>query len=76
MLKCDVMLEMVDDRWGQALQRKADGGVTSDWEAAAASANLGGAISQHRPRSKIVRDISILVDRLMAPAGAQRGRAA
>jgi pilus assembly protein CpaE len=60
----------------KALQRKADGGVTSDWEAAAASANLGGAISQHRPRSKIVRDISVLVDRLMAPAAAQRGRAA
>ncbi|MBS0408903.1 MAG: AAA family ATPase [Proteobacteria bacterium] len=60
----------------KALQRKADGGVTSDWEAAAASANLGGAISQHRPRSKIVRDISVLVDRLMAPANAQRGRAA
>jgi len=60
----------------KALQRKADGGVTSDWEAAAASANLGGAISQHRPRSKIVRDISVLVDRLTAPQGAQRGRAA
>lgn len=60
----------------KALQRKADGGVTSDWEAAAASANLGGAISQHRPRSKIVRDISLLVDRLTAPQGAQRGRAA
>jgi pilus assembly protein CpaE len=60
----------------KALQRKADGGVTSDWEAAAACANLGGAISQHRPRSKIVRDISLLVDRLTAPQGAQRGRAA
>ena len=60
----------------KALQRKADGGVTSDWEAAAASANLGGAISQHRPRSKIVRDINVLVDRLLTPASAQRGRAA
>lgn len=60
----------------KALQRKAEGGVTSDWEAAAASANLGGAISQHRPRSKIVRDISVLVDRLLTPATAQRGRAA
>ncbi|HEX7759586.1 MAG TPA: hypothetical protein VF459_08800 [Caulobacteraceae bacterium] len=60
----------------KALQRRADGGVTSDWEAAAASANLGGAISQHRPRSKIVRDISVLVDRLTTPAAAQRGRAA
>jgi pilus assembly protein CpaE len=54
----------------KALQRKADGGVTSDWEAAAASANLGGAISHHRPRSKIVRDISVIVDRLAQPAGA------
>jgi pilus assembly protein CpaE len=59
----------------KALQRKADGGVTSDWEAAAASVNLGGSISHHRPRSKIVRDIAVLVDRLTAPAEAGRRRA-
>jgi pilus assembly protein CpaE len=59
----------------KALQRKADGGITSDWEAAAASVNLGGAISYHRPRSKIVRDIGVLVDRLTAPAQPQRRRA-
>ena len=58
-------------------QRKADGGVTSDWEAAAASVNLGGSISHHRPRSKIVRDIAVLVERLTAPAGvARQGRRA
>jgi pilus assembly protein CpaE len=56
----------------KALQRKADGGVTSDWEAAAASVNLGGSISHHRPRSKIVRDIAVLVDRLTAPVGVSR----
>jgi pilus assembly protein CpaE len=56
----------------KALQRKADGGVTSDWEAAAASVNLGGSISHHRPRSKIVRDIAVLVDRLTQPAAAAR----
>jgi pilus assembly protein CpaE len=56
----------------KALQRKADGGVTSDWEAAAASVNLGGSISHHRPRSKIVRDVAVLVDRLTAPASAAR----
>jgi pilus assembly protein CpaE len=56
----------------KALQRKADGGVTSDWEAAAASVNLGGSISHHRPRSKIVRDIAVLVERLTAPAQAAR----
>jgi len=56
----------------KALQRKADGGVTSDWEAAAASVNLGGSISHHRPRSKIVRDIAVLVDRLTAPPSAAR----
>ena len=50
----------------RALQRKADGGITSDWEAAAASANLGGTIGQHRPKSKIVRDIDTLVNRLNA----------
>jgi len=59
----------------KALERKADGGITSDWEAAAASVNLGGAISQHRPRSKIVRDINVLVDRLIQPAkGSFTGR--
>ena len=52
----------------KALQRKADGGITSDWEAAAASVNLGGSISHHRPRSKIVRDIGLLVDRLTQPS--------
>jgi pilus assembly protein CpaE len=59
----------------KALQRKADGGITSDWEAAAASVNLGGSISHHRPRSKIVRDVGLLVDRLMQPAEAERRRA-
>ncbi len=50
----------------KALQRKVDGAVTSDWEAAACSVNLGGPISQHRPRSKIVKDVIGLVDRLTA----------
>ena len=59
----------------KALQRKADGGITSDWEAAAASVNLGGSISHHRPRSKIVRDIGLLVDRLTQPVDVQRRRA-
>lgn len=48
----------------RALQRKAEAGVSSDWEAAAASANLGGPISQHRPKSKIVKDVQMLVERL------------
>src|SRR6185436_17632701 len=48
----------------KALGRKADGAITSDWEAAAASVNLGGPISQHRPKSKIVRDIEVLAERL------------
>jgi len=57
----------------KALQRKADAGVTSDWEAAAASVNLGGCITQHRPKSKIVADVKRLVDRLLADApGAAR----
>ena len=50
----------------RALQRKAEGGVSSDWEAAAASVNLGGPISMHRPKSKIVKDIQTLVERLAA----------
>lgn len=50
----------------KALGRRAVGGVTSDWEAAAASANLGGPIAQHRPKSRIVKDVGDLVDRLMA----------
>lgn len=50
----------------KALQRKAEAGVSSDWEAAAASANLGGPIAQHRPKSKIVKDIQTLIERLAA----------
>jgi pilus assembly protein CpaE len=56
----------------KALQRRAVGGITSDWEAAAASANLGGPIAQHRPKSRIVKDVADLVDRLLA-SPAQRG---
>jgi pilus assembly protein CpaE len=53
----------------RALQRKAEAGVSSDWEAAAASVNLGGPIATHRPKSKIVKDVQILVSRLAsAPA--------
>lgn len=50
----------------KALQRKAEAGVSSDWEAAAASANLGGPIAQHRPKSKIVKDVQSLVERMAA----------
>lgn len=50
----------------KALQRRADGGITSDWEAAAASVNLGGPIAHHRPRSHIVKDVAGLVDRMIA----------
>lgn len=50
----------------RALERKADGAISSDWEAAAASVNLGGSIRQHRPKSKIVRDVQALVERLLA----------
>jgi pilus assembly protein CpaE len=49
----------------RALQRKALAGVSSDWEAAAASVNLGGPIAQHRPKSKIVKDIEVLVEKLI-----------
>jgi pilus assembly protein CpaE len=48
----------------RALGRKVSGMITSDWEAAACSANLGGPIIQHRPRSKIVKDIATLIDDL------------
>ena len=60
----------------KALQRKADGGITSDWEAAAASVNLGGSISHHRPRSRIVRDIGVLVDKLTQPVPSLQARRA
>jgi len=49
----------------RALGRRADGAISSDWEAAAASVNLGGPISHHRPKSKIVRDIETLAKRLL-----------
>jgi pilus assembly protein CpaE len=48
----------------KALGRKVDGAITSDWEAAACSVNLGGPISQHRPKSKIVKDVAAIIDRL------------
>lgn len=60
----------------KALQRKAAGGITSDWEAAAASANLGGPISQHRPKSRIVKDVGDLVDKLLAAPARIAGKAA
>lgn len=63
----------------RALQRKADAGVSSDWEAAAASVNLGGPIAHHRPKSKIVKDIAALVERFAGealPKGATAKRAA
>jgi pilus assembly protein CpaE len=61
----------------RALQRKAEAGVSSDWEAAAASVNLGGPIATHRPKSKIVKDIQTLVDRLAAqPARGHATKAA
>lgn len=52
----------------KALQRKVLGGITSDWEAAACSVNLGGPIRHHRPRSKIVKDVTSLVEKLTAEA--------
>jgi pilus assembly protein CpaE len=52
----------------RALERKAEAGIVSDWEAAAASVNLGGAIRQHRPKSRIVRDVEALADRLQGRA--------
>ena len=48
----------------KALGRKVDGAITSDWEAAACSVNLGGPISQHRPKSKIVKDVGAIIERL------------
>jgi len=61
----------------RALQRKAVAGVSSDWEAAAASANLGGPVAQHRPKSKIVKDVQGLVEKLVAePARRDAARAA
>jgi pilus assembly protein CpaE len=61
----------------KALQRKAEGGISSDWEAAAASANLGGPIAQHRPKSKIVKDVQTLVEKLASqPARRENTKAA
>lgn len=60
----------------RALERKADAAISSDWEAAAASVNLGGPISQHRPKSKIVKDVGALVDRLLGGARPAQRRSA
>lgn len=50
----------------KALGRNADAGISSDWEAAAASVNLGGPIGEHRPKSKIVRDVEALTKLLLS----------
>jgi len=60
----------------KALGRKVDGVITSDWEAAACSANLGGPISQHRPRSKIVRDVAAIAEDLITGALPRGAKAA
>ncbi|MFC3068310.1 AAA family ATPase [Phenylobacterium soli] len=57
----------------RALQRKALAGISSDWEAAAASANLGGPIAQHRPKSKIVKDVQTLVEKLASEPARRDG---
>jgi pilus assembly protein CpaE len=59
----------------RALQRKAEAGISSDWEAAAASVNLGGPIATHRPKSKIVKDVQMLVGRLAAEPAQRAGKA-
>lgn len=56
----------------RALGCKAIAGISSDWEAAAATVNLGGFIRRHRPRSKIVRDVDQLVARVIADSGQAR----
>ena len=58
----------------KALGRKVDGAITSDWEAAACSVNLGGPISQHRPKSKIVKDVSAIIERLSFEANRSSDR--
>ena len=49
----------------KALGRRTFGAITSDWESAAAAASLGGPISQRQPKSRIVKDVANLVDRLL-----------
>jgi pilus assembly protein CpaE len=61
------------DEAQKALKRKALGTITSDWESAANAVNLGGPILQHRPRSKIVRDVAGLVNKLLACGGQNHG---
>lgn len=56
----------------KALGRSADGGLSSDWEAAAASVNLGGSIGEHRPKSRIVRDVEALARQLLGVAAPGR----
>ena len=58
----------------KALGRKVDGAITSDWEAAACSVNLGGPISQHRPKSKIVKDVAAIIERLSFEANRSSDR--
>jgi pilus assembly protein CpaE len=56
----------------KALKREALATLTSDWESAAKSVILGGPILHRQPRSKIVKDIAELIDRLQAGKAAGR----
>ena len=48
----------------KALSREALATITSDWESAAKSVNLGGPILYRQPRSRIVKDVADLIAKL------------
>ncbi len=52
----------------QAIERKIDVTVTSDWDAARTAVNLGKPIAQVKPKSALVLDVDLLV-RKLAPEG-------
>ncbi len=60
--------EFAIDKAEQAIERKIDATITSDWDAARTAVNLGKPIADVKPKSPVVGDVASLV-RLFAPDG-------
>lgn len=60
--------EFAIDKAEQAIERKIDATITSDWDAARTAVNLGKPIADVKPKSAVVGDVASLVRRF-APEG-------
>lgn len=61
------------DKAERAIGRSIDNTVSSDWDAARMAVNLGLPIAQVKPRCPLVKDVDVLVRRLMGDSVSGRG---